>query len=550
MINITKRDSSSSYIEYKGELNNKYIMLRAIAYYMDKCKRIDENNWIVTNEVLPLLEQCFELQYITLDWENIGQGLKYEPYGYQKEAAYFAINNPESLMILGTGFGKTFLAIIIYNELKLSNKISTPGIIVVPASLKYQWVKEVSKFSNYVAHAIDTPSKAKKKFDAQFEDCDLFICNYESLKNNAIVQKLYDKKCEFIACDEIQKINNYKSGLHKAACLFSDLPYKIGMSATPLTNNPENVFSIFNFLNKNLFKSHGKFASNYLIYRSYGQVSGVKNIEHLKQQIQPYVFIKTEEDVAGQLPELIITPIYCPMDSKTEKIHNEIMRDLKIAKDATEAIEAKITNQKLLETNAEYQQWKAKILAYQTFAQELVDDMRLLSMSDSNMTNQYKTDGIKSVKLDALLELVEQILDAEETVCIFTRFERMQRLIIQEFSSKLKNIAISSVNGSMSKEERFEQVEMFKENKTKILVMTEAGNSGISLSTCKNLIEYEPALSYADQTQRRGRVKRADSVSKISNIYQLIVENSWDEIQLKIINKKQKYDSDIIKNLK
>ena len=76
------------------------------------------------------------------------------------------------------------------------------------------------------------------------------------------------------------------------------------------------------------------------------------------------------------------------------------------------------------------------------------------------------------------------------------------------------------------------------------------GNAGISLSKCKNLIEYDLAESYADQTQRHGRIKRADSISKVSNIYQIILEESWDEIQEKIINKKQKYDADIIKSLR
>ena len=161
----------------------------------------------------------------------------------------------------------------------------------------------------------------KKKFDAQFEDCDLFICNYESLKNQSIVEKIKEKQCEFICCDEIQKINNYKSGIHKAICKFDDIKYKIGMSATPLTNNPENVFGIFNFIEPKLFKSHGKFASNYIIYKGYGIVGGVKNVEHLKQQIKPYIFIKSEEDIGNQLPELIITPIYCQMDNKTRAIH-------------------------------------------------------------------------------------------------------------------------------------------------------------------------------------------------------------------------------------
>jgi ERCC4-related helicase len=79
--------------------------------------------------------------------------------------------------------------------------------------------------------------------------------------------------------------------------------------------------------------------------------------------------------------------------------------------------------------------------------------------------------------------------------------------------------------------------------------MTSAGTTGISLSACKNLIEYDLAQSAADQIQRHGRVKRADSVSRISNVYQLIVDDSYDTIQQRIIDKKQGYEDEIIKGL-
>ena len=72
----------------------------------------------------------------------------------------------------------------------------------------------------------------------------------------------------------------------------------------------------------------------------------------------------------------------------------------------------------------------------------------------------------------------------------------------------------------------------------------------ISLSKCKNLIEYDLADSYANQIQRHGRVRRSDSVSRVSNIYQIILDESYDNIAQRIINKKKNYDNDIIKNLK
>ena len=410
----------------------------------------------------------------------------------------------------------------------------------------------MSKFSDFRAKAIDTPSKAGKKFDKQFEAVDLLICNYETLKNKSVVEKLKSVGCEFIIADEVQKINNYKSGIHKAICQFNDIKYKFGMTATPITNNPENVFGIFNFLDPDLFKTHGKFATNYIIYKGYGRVAGAKNVDHLKSQINPYIFMKTEDDISDQLPELIVTPIYCTMPNKTRKINDCIMADLKIAQEAVDRIEKQIQNPKELERNPEYRQWTAKVMAYQTFAQELADDPRLLSMSESNMANQYNVDGLDSPKLDVLEDLLENILEADETVCIFTKYERMQRLLVNELQSRFKDIKIAYVNGSMTPEERYEQAYTnFQDDpEYKVLIMTSAGEAGISLSKCKNLIEYDLADSYAAQTQRHGRVKRADSVSKISNVYQIILDESYDNIAQRIINKKKNYDADIIKSLK
>ena len=550
MIQIRKRDEDSYYLEYKGSLEARFQMLRSLACF--NCKRIDENNWIVPKGVLSLLEKNFTIETVTVPWEEIGQTMKLSPYDYQKETVHFGVDNGSSLFLLPTGAGKSCTAIALYLELKLSNKVSTPGIIVVPASLKYQWVKEVSKFSDLVAHSIDTPSKMKKKFNAQFEDCDLMICNYETLKNKTVSEKLLNMNLEFMIIDEVQCLGNYKSGRSKAIYQFNDLPYRYGMTATPITRDPSNLFGIFNFIDTDLFKTHGKFATNYLIYRSYGQVSGVKNVDHLKAQIAPYIFMKSEEEIASQLPEVIITPMYCQMNNKTAKIHDKIMEDLNTARNAAEAIEKKITNPKLLETNKEFLQWKAKILAYQTFAQELADDPRLLGMSESGMANQYNVDGLDSPKLDMLLDLVGEIIDADETVCIFTKYERMQRILMQEIQAKYKNIDIAYLNGSMSSEDRYEQAytKFQEDDKCKVLIMTNAGSTGISLSKCKNLIEYDLADSYADQIQRHGRVKRANSVSKISNVYQILLEGSYDDIAMRIINKKQKYDNDIIKSLK
>jgi hypothetical protein len=57
----------------------------------------------------------------------------------------------------------------------------------------------------------------------------------------------------------------------------------------------------------------------------------------------------------------------------------------------------------------------------------------------------------------------------------------------------------------------------------------------------------EPADSYLIQTQRHGRIERASSNHDTVFVYQLIATNSYDEIALKIVNKKEGYHSRIIR---
>lgn len=512
------------------------------------------NCFVVESQFLKLFQEQFETQMVQQPWEEMGADMKLPPFSYQKEAIYFGLNNLNSLMILPPGTGKTPICIGTYLELLKHGITDKPGAVCVKASLKYQWVKEIEKFSNLRAKAIDTPAKARKKFDSQFEDVDLMVLNYETFKNEKVKEKLREKEIEVIMMDEIHYIgSSYKTAKSKALYNFNNLKVKIGFTATPITRDPENLFSIFNMIDPNLFKNHSGFARDFLIYRSFGQIAGVKNQDVLKKRIAPYMFIKTEEQIAKQLPELMVNEMHCEMTPEMKKINTQIFNDLDRLKAETSKIE-KQTRGEGLENNEEYNTLRAQILAYQTFAQELIDDPRLFDLSDSNLLKNYICKDKTSPKLDLLLDLVDNLISNGSKVCIFTRFERMQNIIQEEIENRF-NTKCAIINGSVDAKERHRQAyDLFQEDDNyMVLVATNAMSEGISLSKCNYLIEYDLADSYAMQTQRHGRVRRADSINDTSYVYQLIMdepnEESWDIIAQKIINKKRNYDNDIIQDL-
>ena len=52
---------------------------------------------------LPELEKSFEITLVENTWDKIGEGLKLEPYCYQKETIKFAVENSKALLILPCG---------------------------------------------------------------------------------------------------------------------------------------------------------------------------------------------------------------------------------------------------------------------------------------------------------------------------------------------------------------------------------------------------------------------------------------------------------------
>lgn len=502
------------------------------------------------DNVLNLFDNAIKIHN---EYDHIGETMKLSPYLYQKEAIYFALNKENALIILPCGAGKTPVGIGLCVEAYRNNLITGKCMIVVKASLKYQWLKEVEKFSDLKAKIIETPSKAGKgKFEKQFEDCDVFILNYETLNNKEVVKKLLSFNIELIYTDESHYFNNHKSERAKSLYQFNYAKYKIGATATPITNNPGNMYGIFNFINPDLFGTWSNFSGNYLRYTGYGRPPKPKNEEHLKTQIAPYLLVKTTEEVADQLPSTVSNKIYCTMSQAMAQMNAKIMEELDMESKKAEAYEQKLSP-KELEANEEFLKIKSKIMALQTFAQELVDSPKLLSESESDMAKQYYIDE-ESTKLDRCISLVEEIIESGEKVCIFSKYERMQPILEEAIMKKFKkqNINIAKINGSMDPKERFEEAyTKFRDTESyKVLLGTDAMAEGVNLSQCKYLIEYDLANSFAIQTQRWGRLERADSIHSTVYVYQLIMEESWDEVAAKIIDKKEKYDYDIIKSLK
>ena len=520
-------------------------------------------------------------------WEEIGKDLKLIPYDYQKQVVRFCLQESHGYSTLITapcGAGKTLMGIAAYQEALKEGIIEGPGVIVVKASLKVQWGHEVRKFSDFKPSVVDTykacvgpelsmlerrrtkyqkektqelkkeieklEKEIESKFNSQF-DADLIILNYETLRDEVVAKKLLEIKPQFVFADEAHYIKTDTNKRSKALYQFNDAKVKIGATATPVQRDPRDIYGIFKFVQPQLFLRKTAFNNQYVRYGYGFRVIGAKNQKQLNQEISPYMYILTKEEVSEQLPKLVVMESHCTFSPKQEEVNRHFFDELKELAQEEKKLSQGMTPAQI-EANERIQEISNAMQARQTFLQELAVSEELLKGSNSQLAQKFIT-GEPDSKIETMLELVQEIISSGEKVVIFSRFASLQPILTEAIHSvkELANVGICYVRGELSGEQRYEEVytKFQNDDKYKILLCSESGSEGLNLSQCRYMIEMEPAVSYALQTQRHGRLERADSVHETVFVYQLIMDNSWDIVGQKIIEKKEKFDMEIVKGV-
>lgn len=554
--------------------------------------------WIISSATKDKLEKSLDPDsYFIENAEDtsspeVGKFLKLNLYPYQKDIVEFCLKKGKGIIVAPCGSGKSPCGISLFLDAKAKGLISPDaiGLIVVKASLKYQWYHEVPKFSDLKANIIDTYKSTKpalhsklrslnKKLEPYLKDAelyaddiaaldeeiskiqeeintafesnfgpgfDLLITNYETLRDEHVRKKLHKLKLEYIMADEVQYIKSDTSARSKALCEFGNIKMRFGATATPIQKNPLDAYGITKFVSPGTFKSKSSFSMRFLTFSGFGRVSGSKNEKELNKILSDFMIVKTKEEVSKQLPNLVPITRYCKLTPKQREMTEQLLQEINDLKEQEKAIRLKLGQAS--ENNEELLGIEANIMARQTFASELADSEELLLTSDSDLAKKYVTNS-PSNKISLLLDTLEEILESGEKAAIFSKYRKMQPILTKAILERFSDIKIAYVNGSLSSEERFVEVydKFSKDDNYRILLLSDAGAEGLNLSQCKYLIELEPADSYLIQTQRRGRVERSDSIHDTVFSYQLIAEDSYDEIGLKIIEKKERYDAQIIK---
>ena len=473
---------------------------------------------------------------------------------YQTEAVAAMVSRKNMLVAYEMGLGKTCMTIAAVEELALKK----PVLIIALSSLKYQWGKEIAKFSDSTYKVIDgTKSTREKDYLLGASSCNYVITNYESIVNDWDVVSSIE--WGGIVCDEATAIKGFRSKRSKKVKeLARKVPVRFALTGTPIENGrPEELYSIMQFVDPTLLGRFDLFDQTFIVRNHFGGVQRYRNLSlfHTKMKGASVRKIQTDLDVAPFLPDSIHRdPLYVDFDKYSSKLYNFIAEEL-----SNELYEA----QQLLGANfsifAHYgmenqaggpaDAMRGSIMSKITALRMLCDHPQLLhdsamryanndgegsSYAHSLMEQGLIKVGASSEKLNALKNYVHDHLetDDEAKVVIFTSYVGMVDLIHEKLGG-------TTYTGRMNAKEKEKSKEKFLlDPDCRVFISSDAGGYGVDLPNANLLINYDLPWSAGLTMQRNGRIKRASSRWPMVTIQDLLVKNSIEERQHEMLQQK------------
>lgn len=416
--------------------------------------------------------------------------LSYFPY--QEEGILFARDKQKVLIADEMGLGKTVQAIGIMNDNPDYRKI----LIICPASLKYNWERELSVWLCDQELTVNVVSG-----NYLSKDHDINIVNYDKLTK---LRYLREIDWDMIVFDEGHYLKNFKAKRTRAAFGHRQTPpldakKVVTLTGTPLANRPADIWTLCKYHAPNVFQNQWAFWKRYCDPKfRFGRwdYSGSSNLEELHRKLQPFMIRRFKKDVLPQLPEKQYEVIELNPMGKQKKLIKEELG--------------------MTEFTEENDRVKVKFDDTSRIRREL---------------GEAKTPAVIS-RLQDMLE------DYDGKIVVFAHHRTVIEDIHGAFGEKKSVVAY----GGMSGKAKQESIDRFNEDPDVRLFIGSIGSAGIgiTLTVASVLIFAEMSYSPSEMDQAEDRIHRATQKADSVNIYYMVYRNSLDaNIAHSIVDKKQ-----------
>jgi SNF2 family DNA or RNA helicase len=397
------------------------------------------------------------------------------------------------------GLGKTLQVIGYLLKQQELGLLTEPTLIVCPTSVVGNWMAEFAKFAPSLP-CLRYEGSDRRALVGQLERHSVLVSSYAIVQRDA--HEWTDVTFSHVILDEAQYIKN---PLSKTAQVVREIPtqQRFCLTGTPLENHHGELWSLFDFIMPSYLGSAEQFKKRYR--RGIEQLADRAMQVRLTQRVTPFMLRRTKTQVAQELPP------------KTEIIHRVSfsMGQEQLYNSVRLAMEKRVQD---LMAQKGLKRSKIEILDALLKLRQVCCDPRLLKIAQADKVRA-------SAKLDALLDMVMELLEEERNILIFSQFAEMLGLIEQSLMAK--KIPVAKLTGATRAREK--EIAKFTQGEVRVfLISLKAGGVGLNLTQADTVIHYDPWWNPAAEQQATDRAYRIGQDKPVF-VYKLIVEGSVEE---------------------
>lgn len=411
------------------------------------------------------------------------------------------------------GLGKT-IQTLSYIKSEIDDKEAVKILIVAPTSLMYNWMNEVNKFFVDIdAIIVDGTKEQRKNKLENLEHVQVVITSYAMVRNDIEVYK--EKHFDICVLDEAQHIKNPISKTAKAVKSL-DVKRKFALTGTPIENRLLELWSIFDFIMPQYLGNMTRFKAKHELPIKNGEVT------NLKQLVQPFIMRRLKSDVLKELPEKIENKLVVDLTEDQKKVY---VAHLNRYRDEL----------KTIYQNQGYEKSQMKTLAALT-------RLRQICLHPGMFLDKYEGE---SSKLNLLKELLEELMDGQHRMLIFSQFTSM----LERIKTLLKqmNIDFYYLDGSTKAIERNRLVGEYNQGSVPVfLISLKAGGTGLNLTGADTVIHMDPWWNPAVEEQATDRAHRIGQ-KKAVHVIKMVTKGTIEEKIYALQERKKALINQVIK---
>jgi len=462
------------------------------------------------------------------------RSLERKLYPYQHEGVKRFIRSGRLLLADDMGLGKTTQAVAACHALFRAGKVRR-GLVIVPASLKPQWLREWQETTSVPAAIVDgTPDERVRQY--RNLDCGFLILGYEQLLRDFEYVERLDP--EIVVLDEAQRIKNYAT---KSAAYVKALApeYRLVLTGTPMENRLEELASILDWIDDVALAPKWRLVPWYTAWEGDAGPTGkagARNLATLRQRIESVVVRRVRREVLAQLPSRTDTRV--PVEMTPQQMEEHDLLNQSISKLLSIAKRRPLLQAEFLKL--------MQLLTRQRIVSNGLGQLRFEEIWPTYSRarpDPALLDGLFAPKLTEFRRLVaDLVVGQNRKIVVFSQWRRMLRLADWSVRDILGDAGVRSVffTGAERPSQRTKSIVDFHDDpRVRVMFLSDAGGVGLNLqraaSACVNLeLPWNPAVL----EQRIGRIYRLGQKLPI-DVYNLVSEAGIESRIASLVGAKQ-----------